>query len=716
MQPQDIQSDFYKNQQTRFQEVEPNRLLGRRIAGQGTTPLGVPFIAGATKLLSAYDPYTGNTKQMLQPDAVNQVLSGQDDTTEEERRCREYMGISGLQQLVREQVADPYAPVRCGWRYKPSSVGPIPEVAQGALGTMQGPLNTNAPEDALGSGVEWIWDLQKAEEKLLTDAARQLSGRDGFTIKSDVANGIFTDQLGYCTTTNATIPIVNGQAKYPNHPTTNCAAANIITNPANLPPKPASTSGPAAFTNSRFQPIVNCKTTSNPLTRDCLLQAIRLNGCSDGGSLYTALQMANPSSSKWDDFLKRQNAFQTYQSRQGSSAITKSLFERNKSSWETALAEVSRLYNAAQRTADKKTLIAARDLCLKAGEFDKFDFCADLPDNTAINNIDLICLQNYWQNSGGKPAGALYPRSVSVDRRRPSVIKSGMTWGSYKSAVNILKNKTKSSNAREQRQAIIDFYGVVTGLNPFTPPVAGLQLWLDALDGRSLQITDRSLVVSWNNKVTTPINRNLTQNNFARQPKYVPNLLNGKPGIRFEGSQSLMMTNMDSVIANATQGFTVFVLEQRGNKPNQNNFFIGGSSTGQNENLILGYRSNNLVTMSFGMNFIDTRSRIPFNRQGATALDLPRIWCFQYTGTTRSIRLNGAPAGSGGVSAPVIRWPNPALGLNQNIFYDGVIYEVLFYRPALNNQDIERIEAYLATKWGLLSSLDSRNPYKTSGI
>lgn len=715
MQPQAIQSDFYKTQQTRFQEVEPNRLLGRRIAGQGATPLGLPFVAGATKLLSSYDPYTATTKQMLGANAVDQIFTGQNDTTEEERKCREYMGIAGLQQLVREQAADPYAPVRCGWRYKPSSSGPIPEVAQGALGTIQGPLNTNAPEDALGSGIEWLWDLQKAEERMLSDAARQLSGRDGFLIKNDVSNGIYTDQLGYCTTTNTTIPIANGQARYPNNPTTNCAPANVVTNPANLPPKPASTSGPAAFINNRYQTIVDCKTTRDPLTRDCLLQAIKLNGCSDAGSLYMALQMANPTSSKWDDFLKTQNAFQTYQSKQGASAITNSLFEKNKSTWETALAETTRLYNAAQKSADKKTLVAARDLCLKAGEFDAFDFCADLPDNTPITNIDLICVQNYWQNSGGKPAGYLYPKSVYVDTRTRSVITSGMTWGTYKSAVNILKQKTTSPDGKEQRQAIMDFYGVTTGLDPFKPTLTGLQLWLDATEGSSLRVTDKSTVVGWNNMITSSVDHNLTQMNYASQPKYVPNLLNGKPGIRFEGAQSLTMANMDSIVVNATQGFTIFLLEQR--KGQGNNFFLGGTTLWvPNQNLVCGYRESGTATFAFWWNDLDT-PRISFQKQGGTEYDIPRIWCFQSTPSGRTIRINGGRVASDSNSLRLLGWRGASLGRYENIsFYNGVIYEVLFFRPALNDSDIQKIEAYLATKWGLLGSLDSSNPYKTTGI
>ena len=444
---QEFQTNFYQDQQNRFQGVEPNRLL------PNTVPSAVGIVSQLETVKAAvksYDPYTEQSRVPFNDSVLGSLLQGSPAQSPRVTECRQFNGITGIEQLLQQQAANPNQPLRCGIRYQKSS-GIVPLVARGAYGTAQGPISTDV-EDSVGGNVQWIWDLEKARRLLLTDSANNMGNCSALTTLSAVENGAYNGKLGFCKVSNKFIPLSNSRAAYPTIDTLACPTEQIVTSSALCPVQ-------EGFADTTATDSSCLASGSATLTRDCLLRAVQFAGCSDQGSMYMALQGADIGG-PFDDTLKKQKAFQDYQSAQGSAAITQNLFQKDKGSMNMALTEISRLKGAIQSSPSMKVKKAAEDLCLQAGIYDTYDFCGDITDGTIIGSVKLVCIQRYWQKKNGKPAGARYPKGNA------DAAAMGNTWKAYKNFVDDLEAKTKSTDASVQRRAFLDFFGIQPGPTP----------------------------------------------------------------------------------------------------------------------------------------------------------------------------------------------------------------------------------------------------------
>ena len=224
----------------------------------------------------------------------------------------------------------------------------MPIVAQGALGTINGPLNANAPEDKLGNGVSWIWNLENAKKIMLRDLAGALPTGASLSVLNSIGAGDYAGRLGWCGTNGTNgkmIPInADGKPTYGQDSTLGCPPGQLYTSAASVPAASSSQNAVQASQAASIQPLLDCATAGNSvsLTRDCFLQAIKNSQCGAAGTLYQSLQLANGADSRWDSYLNTQPSFQAYQSRQGANGITDSLFQKNQGKWETALADIAR--------------------------------------------------------------------------------------------------------------------------------------------------------------------------------------------------------------------------------------------------------------------------------------------------------------------------------------------------------------------------------------
>jgi hypothetical protein len=695
--PDVAQGDFYSAQQIRYREVEPNRFLPDAIKGN----LGTGIVNSALSQFNKYDPYTESVSNKFTAAGLNEILKGQGTTTDEETYCRGFVNAASIPKLLADQEAQGNLPVRCGWRYKKSPGGGAPLVSQGALGTINGPLNAQA--DPLGNGVEWIWDLKKAMDRHLRDYARPLplSATGLQAVQAAFPN------TAYCSQTNSYIMLdANGNPAQGYR----CAQNSIVRNPSNFPqvPQTSATSMASANTNS----LASCMRPGNnkSLTRDCLLQAVRTNGCSSEGTLYQAIESAKPTASTYSQFLQTQPSFLTYQSKQGSNKITDDLFNKERGSWDMATREIQKLQRYTQTAQDPLVKVAAEDLCLNAGKFDQYDFCSDLTESTNIASVDLKCLQNYWQEQNGKPAGILYPSSRSLKPQLGRVT----TWGEYRKAVDTLKSKVNSTNPIEQRTAINNFLGVTVSTDPFTPlNIDGLSqglslggqplvFWVDAKDGGSLTIDENNRVRSWSDK--SGRKNDVIQTNIASRPVYKREAF---PGLEFDGNGKFMpIPNAYNLVR---ANFTIFVVDRRKSDKNEN-YFLGGTQLHQrNGNLVLGYANSNRGLLAYWAN--DLSAPIPPYQMSSEPM---RIWSFMKTGSGRSIYINGKLSGSDNNMEQLLGWNDAAIGRYYDRFYQGTVYEILIFNTDLTMDRRQKIEGYLANKWGLSTSLEDSHPYKVS--
>lgn len=383
---------------------------------------------------------------------TTKVDSRQADTAAES--CRAYTGITGLRQLQADQANRSQGQPGCGWIYKPST-GMNPEINRGSFGTVKGPT-----VESVGGGSTWYWDLAKAEKDISTDICNSASSCASLALM-----GQYSNVCGYCKTSGKVIPIQvdnagNAKARYP--ASAMCAPESIVKTSGKCPS--SSSQGAAEGFAGSMDALANCK---SPLSRDCVLLAARMAGCSDSGSLIAALGKA-PNGKDYDSAMSSSAAYTTYQ-RYSNPAITRAVMKDGSASIGTALNDFGNLLTNTQ-SPDTKLGLAARDLCLSANAFDAYDFCSEMTPTTLISSTNIACVQQHWLTMGGTIKGRKYPTLAQW---------SGKSYQSYltmaSGAISTLNAVASVSARREgfvtreafvtRANAILDVIGIDTSVS-----------------------------------------------------------------------------------------------------------------------------------------------------------------------------------------------------------------------------------------------------------
>jgi hypothetical protein len=234
----------------------------------------------------------------------------------------------------------------------------------------------------------------------------------------------------------------------------------------------------------------------------------------------------------------------------------------------------------------------------------------------------------------------------------------------------------------------------------WTPAQITTALWLDAADASTITLNG-STVSQWNDKSGN--SRNFSQATAGNQPVYSTSALNGKNVINFVSSDSLtraaipfndLGNNSLYVVGNNTGGnsFNVTVIISRAATRTRNMLFGNGSSYW------------GVYTASSPVGFV-----------GAT-YKICEIIADQATNAFLYYQ-DGTSQGSAGTvnSDTVFGDNNCYLGNDQyGSSLIGNIAEVIFCDEKNTDSDRQKIEGYLAWKWGLQASLPNNHPYKSS--
>jgi hypothetical protein len=252
----------------------------------------------------------------------------------------------------------------------------------------------------------------------------------------------------------------------------------------------------------------------------------------------------------------------------------------------------------------------------------------------------------------------------------------------------ILKNTKIKNNAR-------------CVFNPpavWTPDIFGssLHLWLDAQDDSTI-ILNGSNVAQWSDKSSYDRHASTTTASF--QPLYQNDGLNNKPSLIYSIDQRLQLATDISIVENMTI-FSVF----RRNTSDIWSITLGGNNiNGRPHGLIWGttnfiYNGLGLGTLdetNFGNNtefgnFISEVNRTPTNAQ---------VWlnANQFRNTKQSL-----------VSDGTLRW----VGRRPAQSHDGALSEIILIKKELDLNEKQKMEGYLAHRWGLTNNLPSNHPYK----
>jgi prepilin-type N-terminal cleavage/methylation domain-containing protein len=212
---------------------------------------------------------------------------------------------------------------------------------------------------------------------------------------------------------------------------------------------------------------------------------------------------------------------------------------------------------------------------------------------------------------------------------------------------------------------------------------------------------DGSYITLWKDSNKNAVNKNdafaVTPLNISNQPSLYQNVFyNSIPGLRFSGAQYL---NFDGKKF-AKNSYTVFVVEQRRSGKSQNYFIAGGNYEG-NGNLHLGYRNNFSITQAHFSNDFDVLNIFPAYSASSPT---PRIHTFLFNNSIgKQYTLNGrfAYTKSPAQLAPLNSFNSARVGLYNGVFYEGDLAEIIMFKRSLKTEEVEAIESYLGSKYGI---------------
>jgi hypothetical protein len=209
-------------------------------------------------------------------------------------------------------------------------------------------------------------------------------------------------------------------------------------------------------------------------------------------------------------------------------------------------------------------------------------------------------------------------------------------------------------------------------------------LWLDASDETSITKDSNGLVSQWNDKSGN--GHHATQSTSANQPTFDTDHING-------GSSDWLNLPSD-IYAGKTEGTLIIVGEQTGGSAAWGNY---GTSTNHTAHGNINFYDSFLAT---------SRPLIGTTIGNESTLNRKLIYSVINDGSTLKVRSNGEDLPNGGDGITFDDSPAKYELFRQSNY---TLYEVIFLE---DDSSIQKVEGYLAHKWGLATNLPADHPYK----
>ncbi len=229
-----------------------------------------------------------------------------------------------------------------------------------------------------------------------------------------------------------------------------------------------------------------------------------------------------------------------------------------------------------------------------------------------------------------------------------------------------------------------------------------LKMWLETSLKSSFVagIKDGNQVSTWlDQKLDVQNKINPTQNTTGNRPIYQENYYNGIPSVKFDGANDFLPYNANFLVGS---DYTIFVVDIRNSNKNGNYFLGGTSSSGPNQNLVLGYRFSNTLTQAHYTNDMN------LTPSPTISINKPYIHVISFSKTSGKLyrfyqngysSTGSAPA----QTAALTSYTNASIGRYKDIsdFYSGHILELIMFSRTLKNSERVAIEDYLGQKYSI---------------
>jgi Concanavalin A-like lectin/glucanases superfamily len=264
----------------------------------------------------------------------------------------------------------------------------------------------------------------------------------------------------------------------------------------------------------------------------------------------------------------------------------------------------------------------------------------------------------------------------------------------------LLYNNMVIAGTRTDQVQVVTFTN--TSYIPFSPnSISGIQLWLDGSDpygnGDGTVLLDGTSITAWIDK--SPYGRITTLNTGTNAALLKVGIKAGLAVLRFFGA-SVYTTTFPSFPNSAYTIFSVQYLST--NSGSYQRLF-------QNDlRVLMGTNNGNvLIAQGAGISFYSTSANTP-------TVSNYQQWCLltaNVSGSTLSPFINGAAETT--VSGITGSFSDFSIGGLPNVtqMWNGDSGEIVVYNRALSQTEQQKVEGYLAWKWGIQGSLVSGHPY-----
>jgi fibronectin type 3 domain-containing protein len=250
---------------------------------------------------------------------------------------------------------------------------------------------------------------------------------------------------------------------------------------------------------------------------------------------------------------------------------------------------------------------------------------------------------------------------------------------------------------------------VMTGVAEWNPAdIAGLVGWYDASDAASITASGGA-VSQWVDKSGNALH--LTQSETAQRPTTGTTAINGTNALKFDGADDLMTTSGNPFGASVDDAFVMAVHRVDATASGQTLFSLTGSDTSASRwqshapwNTLIyldtgGTSAPNRISTDYG---VSVGEAVLVGFYGSTTDNMQQIFkngsllIGDASGHSVDTAGNIFVGGSGGS-----HYQNTAIG------------EFIILNDTVSTEDRQKLEGYLAQKWGLAGTLPPTHPYRT---
>jgi hypothetical protein len=245
----------------------------------------------------------------------------------------------------------------------------------------------------------------------------------------------------------------------------------------------------------------------------------------------------------------------------------------------------------------------------------------------------------------------------------------------------------------------------------WTPANITTALWLDASDSGTLTLSG-SNVTQWSDKsgnarhATPPL---------AGKPTYSASGINSMGSVVFPSTAAPLVTSSFANPSGSDGILVAMVLEKTGEPVNYSNSLTKGAVNSQWSNVIerpaAGGKSNLRTNISAGNNAASTTNFGTNTPRVLTGVISNAGIAQFFTGNAEGSQ--GAASRSFGSSSALTIGSSPDSSYTSNVF-QGRIAEIVLVHGDVTTSTRQKLEGYLAHKWGLASSLPVDHPYKSA--